>query len=249
MKSVIFSTCGKIDCIGQPSAPVVICLVLDSLLVSGRKSLDGVLLGSSKSCDEGCGCTSFWHYTIGYDETLLVDPDTPLTNYDLSGIFCQDCETTWVTEEIAESVDDTHSSFSDVDAYSAVGTINSGATFTDTATLTFTPVTDRQNTQARTALVTLDAQFDLRTLNAGAAITIEYLKQVDGGGFTVVHTQNFVSGFVNERRNVGLGVYQEVLTLPAGDTVVVDYKVTYSVTVNGFNHAGGFRRLTGVELW
>lgn len=98
MKSVSFSSTSKLPCQGVSGAPLIICLVSDTLLESGLSTFTGTLLNSSKLCCDPCNSDT-WRYTIQYDETLLADPGTPLVSDDIKGIICEDsCLIKWIQE-------------------------------------------------------------------------------------------------------------------------------------------------------
>lgn len=101
-KSVVFSSCSRIACASQASPDVVLCLTDDTLLLSGRTTIDGVLTNVYK--DNGACNTFQWRYVVSYDNTLLVDPLVALSSADITGIFCKGCLTSWVMDVVANLV-------------------------------------------------------------------------------------------------------------------------------------------------
>lgn len=105
MRTVIFSTSTKIPCSCQQGAEVILCLVLDTLLASGKQTLAGTLLNAIHVCEDACDDNPHWHYNIEYDESLLEDPNTPLTSDDITGIFCaNDCFFKYIQDNVFEGV-------------------------------------------------------------------------------------------------------------------------------------------------
>jgi hypothetical protein len=97
-KTVVYSSCSRISCAGAESPQVVLCLSDDTLLSSGRSTIEGTLTKVYKSTE--CCDSPVWRYVVSYDESLLTDPSVLLTATDIEGIFCKGCLTTWVVDEI-----------------------------------------------------------------------------------------------------------------------------------------------------
>lgn len=109
-KTVTFTTSQKLDCGSCTpcnSCPsVILCLSSDELIAQiecpdseGESDfsyayIPGRLVYSSRTITS-CGNATFT-YGVSYDENLLVDPTTPLVSSNITGIFCQDCRTTYI---------------------------------------------------------------------------------------------------------------------------------------------------------
>lgn len=98
-KSVVFSTTGRISCAGQSNPTVILCLSDDTLLASGRSTIEGTLTNAYRTGND-CSCPT-WRYVVSYDESLLTDPAVALTADEVTGIFCKGCMTNWIEDEVA----------------------------------------------------------------------------------------------------------------------------------------------------
>jgi hypothetical protein len=106
----------KLDCC-YPNAEVILCLQSSALLAAipcpedAEQSQDLGELGFIEAVLTGCfpignscGATSQWQYVFSYDDTLLADPEVPLTSADITGAFCQGCLTSWISSEVGSEV-------------------------------------------------------------------------------------------------------------------------------------------------
>jgi len=65
-----------------------------------------------------------WQYTFQYESELLANPDTPLATSDIVGVFCQDCETEWIQEQISCALSGGEIPFTVTDTNSVNLTVN-----------------------------------------------------------------------------------------------------------------------------
>lgn len=100
MKSVVYLTCTSLPCITVTAAPIVLCLSPELETESGNPTIPGTLTAAEKILND-CGDKEYWRYTISYDETLFVDPDTTLVAENILAIFCETCFTDWIQTLIA----------------------------------------------------------------------------------------------------------------------------------------------------
>ena len=99
----------KLPCAWGSTKDVIVCLQSSALVAQPDEFCD-----DSKSTIEGSICQVFsntdccgpklWHYKISYDDTQLAAPSTPLSSADITGVFCLDCFTTWISEERGSDV-------------------------------------------------------------------------------------------------------------------------------------------------
>lgn len=113
MKSVLWSTCQRLSCSNSPSPTVIICLT-DTGIVKPPNCIDDtpetvepttIEATLTKSWRDGLsGCNPVYRYLFQYDETNLIDPVTPLTTAEISGVFCKGCLTSWIEEEVGNEI-------------------------------------------------------------------------------------------------------------------------------------------------
>jgi len=112
MKIVNYVTTQWLDCACTPCAPAIMCLspslsgggspcigapplpVISSIVASGAPYLDVSILSVAQS-GVTCGNQAYV-YTIQYDETQLIDPETPIKQSDISGLICRNCLTEYI---------------------------------------------------------------------------------------------------------------------------------------------------------
>ena len=91
MKTVIYQSCKYYEC--ACGGDVVLCLT-PGLTVSGSNFIDASITTSLKTRG-ACGDV-LYNYYVEYDETLLIPTHQTLYSFDISGLICSDCMTSWV---------------------------------------------------------------------------------------------------------------------------------------------------------
>lgn len=87
-----------LPCSYASSKNIIICLQDAALVQGGLVSyISGEICQAYKTQD---GCQNpVWHYTFSYSDLQLEVPETPLASSDITGVFCEDCLTSWVTQQ------------------------------------------------------------------------------------------------------------------------------------------------------
>jgi hypothetical protein len=76
------------------NSSVILNLKDDSYLVSGRKTIEGILIKQEQ-------VNSIWNYEVSYDENLLVNPSVPLLSVDITAIVPKDTNSLLSEEKIS----------------------------------------------------------------------------------------------------------------------------------------------------
>ncbi len=105
-KYVKFCLPYKLSCANATRKDVVLCLQSADLIVQPDPAcltpittIDGEICQAYNICDS---CTQIkWNYTVSYDDTQLTNPSTPLVAGDIVGVFCRDCQTDWVEQQLS----------------------------------------------------------------------------------------------------------------------------------------------------
>lgn len=190
-KTVIWCSNTVLSCVGMAEKGVVICLQ-DAALVVGGTVVDDVecafLEALICSVFQNQSCPTKFTYTFSYDDEQLADPLRLILPTDITGAFCKNCLTDWVTCQLAALVcveDSATIDFSltedncitgDVkiseDADNIISAHADGlyATFADTIT---TLTADVGGTTTGTP-VTLAGGTDVLTTRVGDTITIDF---------------------------------------------------------------------------
>lgn len=93
MKAFAYTSCTKLPC-GQGST-VIVCTAATDFLVNDRLTFEATIASITPTCADTC------RYILSYDETVLADPDSGITQDDVSGIICKDaCLVKWITDLI-----------------------------------------------------------------------------------------------------------------------------------------------------
>lgn len=98
MKSVSYSTYTRLTC--ECRAEVIICLTSGDK-VFGGPFVEGTILSVDLIADTRGRAK--YQYAVGYEDGLLVDQNQPLLSGDINGIFCKDCFTDWVGQQVAQT--------------------------------------------------------------------------------------------------------------------------------------------------
>lgn len=102
--TVLVLQCSRLPCTGELNPDVVLCVSDAALIATGLDTIDGTIVATSsvRGCSGCCGGSggSAWRYSVTYDSSVLVDPLTPLTAAQIVGIFCKDCLTNWVVNQV-----------------------------------------------------------------------------------------------------------------------------------------------------
>lgn len=103
---VKWCTFKKLPCTNAAVQDVVLCLQSSELVVQPDPPC-----GLEISTIEATICQGFtlsdaclnplWNYTFSYDDTQLANPSSPLVTADITGVFCRDCLTTYIDEQIS----------------------------------------------------------------------------------------------------------------------------------------------------
>lgn len=106
----------RLDCCA-PGAEVTLCLPTSALVVAITCPEDaehsenigelGFIAATITGCfpvGNSCGATSQWTYVFSYDDVDLADPDVPLTSAQITGAFCSDCLTSWISSQVGSEV-------------------------------------------------------------------------------------------------------------------------------------------------
>ncbi len=113
-KKVVFTTCTRLSCISTTPPPSVFLCLSDTALLAPKicpeggnepfpfTTLEATLTKSWKNVDN-CNNVCF-SYTFSYDENLLADPLTALLASQITGVFCEGCLTTWVSEQVGDEI-------------------------------------------------------------------------------------------------------------------------------------------------
>ena len=88
MKSVDYSSCGKLSC-GPCGGAVILCLD-EAKTASGYGFIDATLVTIDSDCH------GVYTYGFTYEEAQLLDPNTDLVEADILGILCKGCLTTYI---------------------------------------------------------------------------------------------------------------------------------------------------------
>lgn len=96
----------KLPCANALVQDVILCLQDAALVVQPDPAcalpittINATICQAYSLCDS---CTNqVWNYTFAYDDTQLVEPQTPLTSGDIAGVFCLSCETDWIEQQIS----------------------------------------------------------------------------------------------------------------------------------------------------
>lgn len=98
MKTVIYQSCKYYEC--ACGGDVVLCLT-PGLTVSGSNFIDASVTTMLQT-KGACGDTVY-NYYIEYDETLLIPTHQTLYSFDITGLVCSDCLTSWI-EALVDNV-------------------------------------------------------------------------------------------------------------------------------------------------
>lgn len=95
-----------LPCANAAVQDVVLCLQTSELIVQpdppcglAITTIEATICQAFSVCD---ACQRIlWNYTFSYDDTQLTNPTTPLVAGDITGVFCRDCLTEYINEQIS----------------------------------------------------------------------------------------------------------------------------------------------------
>lgn len=110
LKEVTYKSCIELPCAGCLPANVYLCLKSE-LVKQGnlegtqylKKTIPAQLIATrfpSLSCTSSRGCPDEYTYKFRYDDSDLDGENLTLSCDDILGVFCKDCLTTWVMEQV-----------------------------------------------------------------------------------------------------------------------------------------------------
>lgn len=190
-KTVTWCSSTLLPCIGMGARGVLVCINPADILVTGTTQgdiecgfLDALICGIFTESS----CPAFYTYTFSYDDTQLVDQARVVLSSDITGAFCRDCLTDWMSchfkppvcvtdsESINFSLDDDGCITGDViispDSNNIISIHSNGLYATVSGTLT-TLTADSGGTTTGTP-VTLAGGSDITTTRSGNTITITF---------------------------------------------------------------------------